>query len=138
MELTFRIILTVVFTGVWLIGVRWVWTNQLDPRATVSRFSEKTLAPPEWVATRDPNKLYQNGRAVGDVTGTVDQRDGQVRFVQLANTTDFDRSKPFEYQRLTLRVQSLGAIIGMKSEVSDQGSRVLTAVLENVSCTVVK
>ena len=138
MELTFRIILTVVFTGVWLIGVRWVWTNQLDPRATVSRFSEKTLALPEWVATRDPNKLYQNGRAVGDVTGTVDQRDGQVRFVQLANTTDFDRSKPFEYQRLTLRVQSLGAIIGMKSEVSDQGSRVLTAVLENVSCTVVK
>lgn len=138
MELTFRIILTIVFTGVWLIGVRWVWTNQLDPRGTISRFQEKTLAPPDWVATRDPRKLYQNGRAVGDVIGPVEQREDHVRFVQLANTTQFNRSEPFEYQRLTLRVQSLGSIIGMKSEVSEQGPRVLTAVLENVVCTVVK
>lgn len=138
MELTFRIILTIVFTGVWLIGLRWVWTNQLDPRATVSRFSEKTLAPPDWVATREPNKVYQSGRAVGDVAGPVNQWDDQLTFAQLVNTTGFDRTKPFEYQRLTLRVLSVGSIIGMKSEVSDQGSRVLTAVLENVSCLVVK
>lgn len=138
MELTFRIILTIVFSGVWLIGLRWVWTNQLDPRATVSRFSEKTLAPPGWVATREPNKLYQSGRAVGDVTGPVDHSDEQVVFVQIVNTTDLDRTKPFEYQRLTLRVLSVGSVFGTKSEVSDQGSRVLTAVLENVSCVVVK
>ena len=63
-ELTFRIILTVVFTGVWLIVVRSVWTNQLDPRATIW-FSEKTLAPPDWIATRDPNKLYQDSGRQG-------------------------------------------------------------------------
>ena len=63
-ELTFRIILTVVFTGVWLIVVRSVWTNQLDPRATIW-FSEKTLAPQDWIVTRDPNKLYQDSGRQG-------------------------------------------------------------------------
>ena len=126
MELTFRIILTVVLTGVWLVGLRWVWTNQLDPRATVSRLSEKTLAPPDWVATRDPAKIYQDGRAVGEVTSSVEQKSDQVHFAQLANTTGFDTSKPFEYQRLTLRVARIGTSIGMKSEVSDKGSRFFT------------
>ena len=138
MESTFRIFLTIVFTGIWLIGLRWIWTNQLDPRATVSRLSEKALTPPDWVATRDPNKIYQTGHAVGNVTGPVEKKPDQFHFAQIVDTTEFDRSHPFEYQRLTLRVNRVGSISGMKSEVSEKGSRVLNAVIEDMSCTIVK
>ena len=138
MELSFRIILTVAFTVIWFIGVRWVWTHQLDPRATVSRLSEKALAPPDWVATRDPNKMYQGGKAVGDVTGPVQQKDGQVHFGQLANTTGFDREKTFEYQRLTLKVVRIGTMAGMKVEMTDKGARTLTGVFEDVVCDIVR
>ena len=138
MELIFRIILTVVLTGVWLVGLRWVWTNQLDPRATVSRLSEKALAPPEWVATRDPNKIYQGGAAVGEVTGAVENGNNQIRFAQLANTTGFDASKLFEYQRFTLKIVWVGTMVGMKVEMTTAGSRTLVGVFEDVLCDIVK
>lgn len=137
MELIFRIILTVVLTGVWLIGLRWVWTNQLDPRATVSRLSERALAPPDWVATRDPNKIYQGNAAVGDVTGDVKNEKNQIRFAQLANTAGFDASKPFEYQRFTLRIVRVGMMAGMKVEMTEAGSQTLTGVFEDVLCDIV-
>ncbi|MEW5982816.1 MAG: hypothetical protein AB1806_10660 [Acidobacteriota bacterium] len=138
MELAFRIIVSVVLTGVWLIGLRWVWTNQLDPRATVARLSEKTLAPPDWVATRDPSKVYQDGNAVGDITGAVKPGADQIHFAQLANTASLDVSRPFEYQRLRVKVIKIDSSMGMKVVTSGSGSTVLRAVLEGVQCTIVK
>lgn len=138
MELLFRIVITVVLTIVWLIGLRWVWTNQLDPRATVSRLSEKTLAPPDWVATREPNRIYQGSVAVGEVIGPVKSENNQIRFAQLANTTGFDPNKPFYYQRLTLKVVRVGTMAGMKVEMTESGSRTLIGVFEDVLCDVMK
>ena len=69
LENLFKVTLTVVFTAVWLAGVRWVWTHQLDPIATVQRLIRKPFKAPEWVATREPNKIYQNGNVVGEVIG---------------------------------------------------------------------
>jgi hypothetical protein len=138
MELALRILLSIVVSVIWLVSLHWIWTKQLDPRAAMSRFFEKAVEPPDWVATRDQTKIYQNGRHIGDVTGPVDQKSNQVHFAQLINTTGFDSSKPFEYQRLTLRVTRIGTIIGMKSEVSEKGAHVLNAVMEDVSCTIIK
>lgn len=138
MEVAFRILLTVFFTATWLIALNWVWTNQLDPRATVSRLLGKAVAPPEWVATREPNRIYQGGVAVGDVMGSVDRLGSQIRFAQLANTTGFDSSRPFDYQRLTLRIVRVATRTGMKVEMTESGSRTLTGVFEDVLCDVVK
>ena len=126
MELAFRILLTIVFTAAWLIALNWVWTNQLDPRATVRRALGRVVAPPEWVAIREPNRIYQNGNAVGEVTGAVEEREGRVRFARLANTAGFDSSRPFEYRRFTLRIVRVGEIAGMKVEMTENGPRTLT------------
>jgi hypothetical protein len=134
LELLFRIALTGFITVVWLIGLHWVWTAHLDPRATISRLIQKAVAPPEWVATREPNKIYQSGKAVGDVSGPVERKDRQVRFAQLSNTGDFDRGQHFEYQRLRLRVVRIDTAAGMKVEPS----RTLTNVLEDVVCEIVQ
>jgi hypothetical protein len=138
MEMFFRIVLTVVLTVLWMVGLRWVWTNQLDPLATVSRFAQKTMAPPEWVATREPNRIYQDNAAVGEVTGAVEHQGNQIKCAQLANTTGLDSSKPFEYQRLTLRIRQVGIMAGLKVEMTEKGSRTLTGVFEDVLCDIVK
>ena len=137
METAFRILLSFIFTGVWFIAIHWIWTNQLDPRETVSRFFKKTVEPPDWVATREPSKIYQNGESVGDIIGAVEQAPGQVHFSQIANTTRFDTTSPFEYQRLKLKVVRIGSIIGMKSEVTDKGAVTLSAVMEDVTCSII-
>lgn len=138
MELAFRIVLTVFFTATWLIALNWVWTKQLDPRATVSRILGKAVAPPEWVATREPNRIYQGGVVVGEVTGSVEELGSQIRFSQLANTIGFDATRPFEYRRLTLRIVRVATKAGMKVEMTESGSRTLTGVFEDVLCDIVK
>lgn len=134
LELLFKMALTGFFTAVWLVALHWVWTAHLDPRATISRMFQKAVAPPEWVATRESNKIYQSGKVVGDVSGPVERKDRRVHFTQLSNTGGFDRSQPFEYQRLRLSVVRIGTAAGMKVEPS----RTLANVLEDVLCEIVQ
>jgi hypothetical protein len=88
LENLFKVTLSVVFTAVWLVGVRWVWAHQLDPVATAQRLMRKPFKAPEWVATREPNKIYQNGSVVGEVVGPVQEQDSNsiILFEKLANT----------------------------------------------------
>ena len=130
MEILFKIVASAILVGACFIGLRWVWTHQIDVKATVTKASEKVAAPPDWVATRDQNKIYQGGAPVGDVTGPVNKQGATYVFSQLANTSSFETSKSFEYQRYKLRVSRINTSIGMKSD----GRRVLTAVLEGVEC----
>ena len=142
LENFFKVGLIVIFTAVWLAAVRWVWTHQLDPVATVQRLMQKPFKAPEWVATREPNKLYQDGTVVGEVTGPVQEEGSIIRFAQLANTGTLKQAVVFQYQRHNLRIRQIGSASGMKTEmhVSDSGatSRTLTAVLENVVCEKVR
>jgi len=142
LENVFKVGLIVMFTAVWLAAVRWVWTRQLDPVATFQRLMQKPFKAPEWVATREPNKIYQNGNVVGEVTGPVQEQDSIIRFAQLANTGALNQAVVFQYQRHNVRIRQIGAAIGMKTQmhVSDSGatSRTLTAVLENVVCEKVR
>ena len=138
METAFRIFLSIIFTGIWLIAMNWIWTKQLDPRETLLQLFKKTAEPPEWIATRESSKIYQNGQPVGDITGPVEQTLNQIHFSQLANTTYFDTTLPFEYKRLKLKVVKIGSIIGMKSEVTEKGAVTLNSVMEDVICLIVK
>ena len=138
LENLFKVCLIVMFTAAWLAAVRWVWTHQLDPVATVQRLMQKPFKAPEWVATREPNRIYQNGNVVGEVAGAVEEKGSIIRFAQLANTGALNQTGVFQYQLHNLRIREVGSAIGMKTEmhVSDSGatSRTLTAVLENVVC----
>lgn len=138
LENLFKSVLIILFTAVWLVGVRWVWTHQLDPIATVQKLLRKPFKAPEWVATREKDKIYQDGVVVGEVTGPVKEEVAAIRFSQLANTGALNQANTFQYQRHTLRIRQIGSAIGMKAEtrVSASGatSRMLTSVLENVVC----
>lgn len=138
LETIFKVAFTVGVTAVWIWSVRWVWTAQVDPRATVSKLVAKPFEAPDWVATRDPTKIYQDGRVVGDVIGDATSDGKEFRFEQLVNTGELKRDSPIEYQRYRLRIVGIQAIIGMKSSVSDQGSQVLSNVMEGVTCDILQ
>jgi hypothetical protein len=57
-------------------------------------------------ASRDPDKVYQLGQPVGDVS-QVDIRlhDGTVTFGEMENTGNLDRNATFEYRQYTLQMQ---------------------------------
>jgi hypothetical protein len=41
---------------------------------------QKPFKAPEWVATREANKIYQDGNVVGEVTGPVQEEGSIIRF----------------------------------------------------------
>jgi len=137
-ETIVKVVLTVLFTAIWLWSLGWVWKSQIDPQATIKKWVTKPFEPPGWVATRDPKKVYQNGVAVGDVTGDVNEGVSTVRFAQIANAGSLKRDAPVDWQRHRLRIVQIEAVIGMKSVVTDQGTQVLTNVMEGVACEIIR
>ena len=136
LENLFKVTLSVVFTAGWLVGVRWVWTHQLDPVATVQRLVGKPFKAPEWVATREPNKIYQNGNVVGEVIGPVQEQDSIIRFEKLANTSALNKGVVFQYQRHDLQIRQIGHAISAES--AHPGAPLLMNVLDNVVCEKVR
>jgi hypothetical protein len=72
MELVFKVVVIGFLTLAWALSIRWIWTHHIDIRGTITRVAEKSVAPPEWLVTREPNKIYQNGAVVADVSGPVE------------------------------------------------------------------
>ena len=137
METAFKILLRLLFTAVWAWSIHWLWTSQIDPRATVRQWAGKAFEPPTWVATRDATRLYQDGVAVAEVTGDVTEGTTTVRFAQLANAGALKRGDPVEWQRYRLRIVEVQATLGMKSVVTEKGSQVLMNVIEGVTCEII-
>lgn len=140
LEIGIKLIVTAVgivgiLVCIWLI--HWAWSKQIDPKATLKKVATKPFEAPAWVATRDPNKVYQNGVAVGDVSGEVQREGTKVVFAQLANTAQLKTGAPVEYQRIRLRIVQVQSISGVKSVVTGEGSSVTTNVMEGVECEVV-
>lgn len=134
MELVFKVILSLAFTVTWLIAMAWVWTHQVDPIATFKRVADRTVSGPEWIATRDPNKIYQDRLPVGEIAGPVTIADNEVTFTRLVNTTPLKVNEPLEYQRLRLQVVHIQASTGVMADPRGM----LTAVLDGVRCKVIK
>lgn len=134
MELLTKILITLIVVLVGAKSLYWTWTSHIDLKATIRKFVTQEPKIAETVVTRDPNKLYQNGVAVADITGTVQINDGTVLLSQIANVSGLDKSQPIEYGRLKLKVTIVRSVIGMKTVVSDKGSSVLQNVMEGVTC----
>ena len=113
MELLIKISITLVTLFVAIRVLCWTWKSHIDTIASIRRvlFSEPQIS--EVLVTRDSNKLYQNG---------------------IANCSDLNTSDVLEYQRFKLKITQIGTVIGMKSQVSPQGSKVLQNVMEDVVC----
>jgi hypothetical protein len=132
-EYAIKIGLTVVVLAIAGGTLHWIWTHQIDPKATLNSVFRRTLEQ-DWLATRDPNKLYQDGNPVAEVVGPVQMGEGSIYFERLANTSLLDTQQPVEYQRLKLRIVRIETAIGHLA--SPRGT--LSAVLDKVQCQVLK
>jgi len=119
-----------------LVFLRGLWRSQVDPQATVARLLEKLKPESDVIATRDPSKIYQGGKAVGEVIGEVTQDGTRFLFKQLANTTALQRDQLFEYRRQRFRIVSIGSRTGMLVNMTDSGTETATDVLGDVVCEI--
>jgi len=137
-EALFKIGLTIGVTAVLFIpyafGVRWIWTHQLDPEETASRFFQ-SASELGWVASRDPTKLYQGSQPVAEITGKISEDGSSVVFKQLVNTGSLDASQPVEWKRLELRVIRVGGSLDLAGGV---GGGVLKDVRNDVECQIIQ
>jgi hypothetical protein len=95
----------------------------------------KPFKAPEWVATRESNKIYQNGNVVGEVIGPVQEQDSIIRFEKLANTGALNKGVVFQYQRHSLKIRHIGRAVALQSF---PGEAPVMAVLEDVVCEKVR
>jgi hypothetical protein len=84
-----------------------VWRAEIDlrqlmnPRRAVDRSVRDTV---DWIPTRDPEKLYQNGQVVATVHGTVvDEAKRTVTFKKVDRSLKLDIGKEFDFQKWRLR-----------------------------------
>ena len=64
-----------------------LWKSHIDPAATFEKLLGKFKPKSDIIATREPNKIYQRGQAVGEDLGSVETTGNRVKFAQLVNTT---------------------------------------------------
>jgi len=139
MELVFKLFLTALVLFFFIGSLRWIWFSQIDPKETMRLFLSSPAKSPEWVAMRDPSKIYQHGKEVGNLNGAVIPSQDQLIFTEICDTEAFNTTEPFEYKRTTYRVVSIGGRIGMAVGADDQGGLTSRkAVMTDVVCEVWK
>ena len=141
METLFKIGITIVVIALiyfQIIFLRGVWKSQIDIRATCSKLMRKLSPEEEIIVTRDPAKIYQNGKVVGEVTGSVEVKNDFTIFKELTETEGLVQNMPFEYQRYRLKIINVGTRTGMKVVTSNKGSQVKKSVISDVVCKEVK
>lgn len=136
-EILFKIAVTVIIIiGIYVqaLFLRWLWPTQIDIKATFSRIIRKASPETDVFATRDPNKIYQNGESVGDVTGDIVDEGNQIIFRQLSNTSKLNQKLAFEHKRDSYQILKIEKTTGLKIDMSNHSTSQATAVLENVYC----
>ena len=132
METLFKVIVT--------LGVLWFiyfqitflwkfWHSQVDPTGTIDRVIEKLKPDSDVIATRDPNRLYQNGYVVGNVDGEVSIEGDTVVFTELSETAKLNENEPFQYQRLSLKIKNIQHRTGILATMKGPKNAVLRQVV---------
>ncbi len=134
MEVVFKIVMTILGCIVFLFFLRGVWKGQIDIKETFSRILGKAISEPGFIAKRDPNKIYQDGKVVGIVSKSIQEKDNAIIFEELCETEKLDRAIPIEYQRHKLKIIRIGSVTGMKISASNTGTNVKEGVLTDVVC----
>ncbi len=139
LELSFKIILTLVVILLCFGFLRWIWTHQIDPIETIKRLGKrKAQETLDIFATRDQNAIYQGGIIVGKVSGNVDEVDSKIIFREIFDTSNLNQNLPFEYRRDRLRIISIGSFTGMDIKMVDGKSTIKHNVIKDVVCERIK
>ena len=134
-EFLFKLFLTILVLFFAIGSLRWIWKTQIDPKETVKRLvTEAPSKSMDWVATRDPHRLYQDGQIVANVSGEVEESEAKIIFHELCDTEKLRRHQPIQYKRWNLKIVSIGVISGMKITVSSNKTNSKKAVLKDVIC----
>ena len=134
MEISFKIVMTILGCFVLLFFLWGVWKGQIDIKETSSRILRKVISEPDFIAKRDPNKIYQNGKEVGIISKAVQEKDDTIIFGELCETEELDRDIPFEYQRRKLKIIRIESVAGLKISASSKDTNLKEGVLTNVVC----
>ena len=126
--ITIVVVIVILVVVVPLIRFVWqTWNNPIDLKESVHRWFKSQS---EIIVIRDPKKIYQNGKEVGNVTGQVEERnDDSIIFYELCETSELKRDHPFEYQNETLKITEVGHEVKFKIGTPNKNN-----VLENVVC----
>ncbi|MFA5271059.1 MAG: hypothetical protein WC412_01810 [Candidatus Omnitrophota bacterium] len=139
LEILFKVIVTLAVGFLSLSFLVYLWTHQIDPITSgINFFKNKAKQQTEWLATRDPNAIYQNGNIVGIISGDVKENHDRLIFLEIFNTAGLNRNAPLEYKKERLRIISIETTIGMYSSVSNKGSEIKQNVIKNVTCEKIK
>lgn len=134
-EFLFKLFLTILVLFFAIGSLKWIWKTQIDPKETVKRLvTEAPSKSMDWVATRDPRRLYQDGQIVANVSGEVEESEDKIIFHELCDTEKLRRDQPIQYKRWNLKIVSVGGISGMKITVSSNKANSKKAVLKDVIC----
>lgn len=138
MEILFKVFLTLIVLFFCFGSIKWIWFNQIDIKETITGILNKPQKSMEWVATRDPTKIYQDGKIVGNISGGINESDSQIVFLELCDTEGLNANNLFEYKRDKLKIKSIGSSIGMMGASGPSGAIAKKAVLMNVVCDRIK
>jgi len=134
MESLFKLFLSVLVIFFCLGSLRWIWRSQIDIKETGKRLLKTPQESMGWVVTRDPQKIYQDVKVVGNICDEVKNLDNQIVFVEICDTEQLDTNIPFEYKRRRLKIVRIDKRIGLKSVVTSEGAISRKAVITNVVC----
>jgi hypothetical protein len=137
MEVIVKTIMTLVIMVPAFLTVVWLWRTQIDPCQTVKNLFKKNTNPSiEWVATREPNRLYQNGIPVADITGDIVVKNNLIVFKELCNS-ELKWDDPIQYGRKTLTILSVDSIVGQVVSLNGTQTTMKQKVWTNVECKVI-
>ena len=127
--------LAIYYEAIFLIAV---WRSQIDARATISRMVNKLKPTTDLIATRDPDKLYSDGKAVATVSGKVIDEQEKVTFELLLDARDLILGQEIEFRRLKLKIIDLGGFAGTYNRTlfTEAGPKAIsgTDARSNVQC----
>ncbi len=116
-------------------ALRKIWTKQIDAVETVKSKVKETS---DWIKTKEPDAIYQDGKIVGNVSGNVEEINGNIVFHELCNTSGLNKEMPFEYRRDKLKIVNVGSIIGQSTIATDKGTETKRDILKDVVCEKIK
>ena len=111
LEILLKIILSLLISSAAIVFLIWIWNHQIDTIETFKGyFREKSKETVGWIATRDENKIYQEGSEVGKIIGEIKKIDGNYLFPEIHNSLALDSSKNFNYRRHIYRIIQIEVI----------------------------
>jgi hypothetical protein len=119
-----------------------IWRSHVDPSATLTKIVGLFQKPPtELIATREDNALYQDGKIVGRVIGTIEEQESVLVFEEVTDTSNLKRNESMEFRRMKIKFEGplnfTGITINTLVSDSGQSSSVSSAIIPNMRCRII-